>query len=215
MARADTLGKIEKEIEKLPPKDQLMLVEKLAHQLRKTGFPQEDVMERDKQYQQNNQLDIIDIEADSATARAISSILQRIIEKESSSDIEEGELSETVLISPESSSTLNDPVPSQYEEKSQDEEVVLSETVILGPTKDGISTSFKEHQMAERKGTDEKDSIITRILQSKEENTATGGEELSETVILEPKETQSKKTRNVSYDQTIAGKYSKRNINNI
>jgi hypothetical protein len=31
MARANTLGKIEKEIEKLPPKDQLMLVEKLAY----------------------------------------------------------------------------------------------------------------------------------------------------------------------------------------
>jgi hypothetical protein len=38
MARASTLGKIEKEIEKLPPKDQLKLVEKLAHQLRKSGL---------------------------------------------------------------------------------------------------------------------------------------------------------------------------------
>ncbi|MGD0885373.1 MAG: hypothetical protein ABSA46_10980 [Thermodesulfovibrionales bacterium] len=38
MARASTLGKIEKEIEKLSPKDQLKLVEKLAHQLRKTGL---------------------------------------------------------------------------------------------------------------------------------------------------------------------------------
>lgn len=36
MARSGTLGKIEKEIEKLSPKDQLKLVEKLAHQLRKT-----------------------------------------------------------------------------------------------------------------------------------------------------------------------------------
>ena len=38
MARASTLGKIEKEIEKLSPKDKLKLVEKLAHQLRKTGL---------------------------------------------------------------------------------------------------------------------------------------------------------------------------------
>ncbi|MBI5664743.1 MAG: hypothetical protein HZC49_06620 [Nitrospirae bacterium] len=38
MTRASTLGKIEKEIERLSPKDQLKLVEKLAHQLRKTGF---------------------------------------------------------------------------------------------------------------------------------------------------------------------------------
>lgn len=38
MTRASTLGKIEKEIEKLSPKDQLKLVEKLAHQLRKTGL---------------------------------------------------------------------------------------------------------------------------------------------------------------------------------
>ena len=38
MPRASTLGKIEKEIERLSPKDQLKLVEKLAHQLRKTGF---------------------------------------------------------------------------------------------------------------------------------------------------------------------------------
>lgn len=38
MAKASALGRIEKEIEKLPPKDQLKLVEKLAHQLRKTGL---------------------------------------------------------------------------------------------------------------------------------------------------------------------------------
>ncbi len=38
MPRASTLGKIEKEIERLSPKDQLKLVEKLAHQLRKTGI---------------------------------------------------------------------------------------------------------------------------------------------------------------------------------
>ena len=38
MPRASTLVKIEKEIERLSPKDQLKLVEKLAHQLRKTGI---------------------------------------------------------------------------------------------------------------------------------------------------------------------------------
>jgi len=37
MPRASTLGKIEKEIERLSQKDQLKLVEKLAHQLRKSG----------------------------------------------------------------------------------------------------------------------------------------------------------------------------------
>ena len=38
MSRAITLGIIEKEIERLSPKDQLKLVEKLAHLLRKTGL---------------------------------------------------------------------------------------------------------------------------------------------------------------------------------
>jgi hypothetical protein len=38
MPRATTLGKIEKEIERLSPKDQLKLVEKLAHRLRKSGI---------------------------------------------------------------------------------------------------------------------------------------------------------------------------------
>jgi hypothetical protein len=38
MARAGTLGEIAKEIERLSPKDQLKLVEKLAHQLRKSGI---------------------------------------------------------------------------------------------------------------------------------------------------------------------------------
>ncbi len=38
MPRANTLEKIEKEVEKLSPKDQLKLVERLAHQLRKTGI---------------------------------------------------------------------------------------------------------------------------------------------------------------------------------
>ena len=38
MPRASTFGKIEKEIERLSPKDQLKLVEKLARQLRKSGI---------------------------------------------------------------------------------------------------------------------------------------------------------------------------------
>jgi hypothetical protein len=38
MSRASMIGKIEKEIERLSPKDQLKLVEKLAHQLRKSGI---------------------------------------------------------------------------------------------------------------------------------------------------------------------------------
>lgn len=38
MPRASTLGKIEKEVEKLSPLEQLELVERLAHQLRKTGI---------------------------------------------------------------------------------------------------------------------------------------------------------------------------------
>jgi len=38
MPRGTTLGKIEKEVEKLSPQEQLKLVEKLAHKLRKTGL---------------------------------------------------------------------------------------------------------------------------------------------------------------------------------
>ena len=38
MPRASILGKIEKEVERLSPQDQLKLVEKLAHKLRKTGL---------------------------------------------------------------------------------------------------------------------------------------------------------------------------------
>jgi hypothetical protein len=37
MPRGSVLEKIQKEIEKLSPKDQLKLVEKVAHQLRKSG----------------------------------------------------------------------------------------------------------------------------------------------------------------------------------
>jgi hypothetical protein len=40
MPKAITLGKIEKEIERLSPRDQLKLVEKLARQLRKSGMTQ-------------------------------------------------------------------------------------------------------------------------------------------------------------------------------
>ena len=38
MRKGVTLEKIEKEIEKLTPQEQLKLVERLAHQLRKTGL---------------------------------------------------------------------------------------------------------------------------------------------------------------------------------
>ena len=38
MPKTSTLGKIEKEIEMLSPKDQLKLVKKLAHRLRKSGI---------------------------------------------------------------------------------------------------------------------------------------------------------------------------------
>jgi hypothetical protein len=38
MPKSSTLGKIEKEIERLSPKDQLKLVEKLTHPLRKSGI---------------------------------------------------------------------------------------------------------------------------------------------------------------------------------
>lgn len=38
MPRTSTLGRIEKEVEKLSPQEQLKLVERLAHQLRKTGI---------------------------------------------------------------------------------------------------------------------------------------------------------------------------------
>jgi len=36
--RGTNLGRIEKEVEKLSPQEQLKLVEKLAHKLRKTGL---------------------------------------------------------------------------------------------------------------------------------------------------------------------------------
>ena len=42
MPRASILGKIEKEVEKLSPQEQLKLVERLAHQLRKTGIAEKN-----------------------------------------------------------------------------------------------------------------------------------------------------------------------------
>lgn len=38
MRRANALRRVEKEIEELTPQEQLVLVERLAHQLRKTGL---------------------------------------------------------------------------------------------------------------------------------------------------------------------------------
>lgn len=38
MPKASVLGKIEKEVDKLSPQDQLRLVEKLVHRLRETGI---------------------------------------------------------------------------------------------------------------------------------------------------------------------------------
>ena len=43
MPRTSTLGKIEKDIEGLSPKDQLRLVEKLAHQLRTSGLVKKEL----------------------------------------------------------------------------------------------------------------------------------------------------------------------------
>jgi len=42
MPKGTTLGKIEKEVEKLSPQEQLKLVEKLAHKLRKTGIAKKE-----------------------------------------------------------------------------------------------------------------------------------------------------------------------------
>ncbi len=43
MPRGTTLGKIEKEVEKLSPQEQLKLVERLAHKLRKTGIAKREI----------------------------------------------------------------------------------------------------------------------------------------------------------------------------
>ena len=50
MPKGTTLEKIEKQIEKLPPRDQLKLVEKLAHQLRKTGLGMKKRLDLHKLY---------------------------------------------------------------------------------------------------------------------------------------------------------------------
>jgi hypothetical protein len=50
MRKAVTLEKIEKEIERLTPQEQLKLVERLAHQLRKTGLAMKKELDWNKLY---------------------------------------------------------------------------------------------------------------------------------------------------------------------
>lgn len=50
MRKGVTLEKIEKEIEKLTPQEQLKLVERLAHQLRKTGLAIKKELDWNKLY---------------------------------------------------------------------------------------------------------------------------------------------------------------------
>ncbi len=50
MRKGVTLEKIEKEIENLTPQEQLKLVEKLAHQLRKTGLAMKKELSWNKLY---------------------------------------------------------------------------------------------------------------------------------------------------------------------
>jgi len=50
MRKVVTLEKIEKEIERLPAEEKLKLVEKLAHQLRKTGLAVKKELEWNKLY---------------------------------------------------------------------------------------------------------------------------------------------------------------------
>jgi hypothetical protein len=50
MSKAVTIEKLEKEIEKLPPKDQLKLVERLAHHLRETGLSMKKELDLSKLY---------------------------------------------------------------------------------------------------------------------------------------------------------------------
>jgi hypothetical protein len=50
MPKESTLGKIEKEIERLTPQEQLKLVERLAHQLRKTGIAMKKELDWNKLY---------------------------------------------------------------------------------------------------------------------------------------------------------------------
>jgi hypothetical protein len=50
MRKAVTLERIEKEIEKLTPQEQLKLVERLAHHLRKTGLAMKKELDWNKLY---------------------------------------------------------------------------------------------------------------------------------------------------------------------
>jgi len=50
MRKGVTLEKIEKEIEKLTPQEQLKLVERLAHQLRKAGLAMKKELDWNKLY---------------------------------------------------------------------------------------------------------------------------------------------------------------------
>lgn len=50
MRRGSTLEKIEKEIERLSPQAQLKLVERLAHQLRKSGLATKKELDWNKLY---------------------------------------------------------------------------------------------------------------------------------------------------------------------
>ncbi|MGA1844917.1 MAG: hypothetical protein ACMUIS_10190 [bacterium] len=50
MRKGPTLEKIEKEIEKLTPQEQLKLVERLAHQLRKAGLAIKKELDWNKLY---------------------------------------------------------------------------------------------------------------------------------------------------------------------
>ena len=50
MPKTVTIDKLEKEIEKLTPQDQLKLVERLAHHLRKTGISAKKELDLTKLY---------------------------------------------------------------------------------------------------------------------------------------------------------------------
>jgi len=50
MPKTVTIEKLEKEIEKLPPKDQLKRAERLAHHLRKTGLSMKKELDLAKLY---------------------------------------------------------------------------------------------------------------------------------------------------------------------
>ena len=50
MPKTVTIDKLEREIEKLPPQDQLRLVERLAHHLRKSGLSMKKELDLTKLY---------------------------------------------------------------------------------------------------------------------------------------------------------------------